>query len=260
MAVPARFALYPCLDTAPRFGDNPSQRGGRVKREDFLRAIREHPEDDALRLVFADWLEEHGGPSDRDRATFIRLEVERDRLKQTLYEDDPRVEGLDAQAQALWQRHKDEWLGPLAGLLPKEYETRRGFVGWASFSALEFTRKAGAICDLTPLEEVFIGRCDRPGMQALCACPALARVGRVTFYDTAIRSAGLATLAASAYLAGVRALVVEGNDVDPRGARALAQSPHVAGLRELNLSSNRLGDRGARAVAAGNWRELRSLD
>src|SRR5262249_55760420 len=150
--------------------------------------------------------------------------------------------------------------GPLAGLLPREYETRRGFVGWASFSALEFTHKAGAICDLTPLEEVFIGPCGRRGMEVLCACPALARVGRVTFYDTTIRSDGLAMLAASPHLAGVRALGVEGNGVGFRGARALARSPHVAGLRELNLNSNQIGDPGARALAAGNWQELRSLD
>jgi uncharacterized protein (TIGR02996 family) len=38
--------------------------------EEFIRAILAHPEDAALRLVYADWLEEHGDP----RAEFLRLE------------------------------------------------------------------------------------------------------------------------------------------------------------------------------------------
>jgi uncharacterized protein (TIGR02996 family) len=38
----------------------------------FVQDILDHPEDDAPRLVYADWLEEHGqGP----HAEFIRLQV-----------------------------------------------------------------------------------------------------------------------------------------------------------------------------------------
>jgi uncharacterized protein (TIGR02996 family) len=43
------------------------------EREAFLRAIRENPADDTARLVFADWLQEHGEP---ERAEFIRLQIE----------------------------------------------------------------------------------------------------------------------------------------------------------------------------------------
>jgi uncharacterized protein (TIGR02996 family) len=39
---------------------------------DFLRAIRESPDDDALRLVYADWLEEGPDPA---RGEFIRAQV-----------------------------------------------------------------------------------------------------------------------------------------------------------------------------------------
>src|SRR5438552_18844634 len=35
----------------------------------FLKAIRADPADDALRLIYADWLEEHGDP----RAEYLRL-------------------------------------------------------------------------------------------------------------------------------------------------------------------------------------------
>jgi uncharacterized protein (TIGR02996 family) len=43
----------------------------------LLRAILEHPEDDALRMVYADWLDDHDQP---ERAEFIRLQCELSRI------------------------------------------------------------------------------------------------------------------------------------------------------------------------------------
>ena len=40
----------------------------------FLADIRAHPDDDAPRLIYADWLEETGGPTEAVRAEFIRLQ------------------------------------------------------------------------------------------------------------------------------------------------------------------------------------------
>ncbi|HJZ56263.1 MAG TPA: TIGR02996 domain-containing protein, partial [Gemmataceae bacterium] len=42
----------------------------------LLAAIREHPEEDTPRLVYADWLDEQGGQANRDRAEYIRAAVE----------------------------------------------------------------------------------------------------------------------------------------------------------------------------------------
>jgi len=43
----------------------------------FLADIRENPEDDAPRLIYADWLEDHG---EEEQAEFIRVQVEESRL------------------------------------------------------------------------------------------------------------------------------------------------------------------------------------
>ena len=43
----------------------------------FLEYILAHPDEDAPRLVLADWLEEHGEDA---RAEFIRVQIERARL------------------------------------------------------------------------------------------------------------------------------------------------------------------------------------
>jgi uncharacterized protein (TIGR02996 family) len=44
------------------------------QREAFLKTIIENPQDDTPRLVFADWLEEHGEHGEPERAEFIRLQ------------------------------------------------------------------------------------------------------------------------------------------------------------------------------------------
>ena len=42
-------------------------------RRAFIHSIREAPDDDAPRLVYADWLEDNGDPQ---RAEFIRVQCE----------------------------------------------------------------------------------------------------------------------------------------------------------------------------------------
>lgn len=45
-------------------------------RSQLLREIAARPDDDTLRLAFADWLDEHGDAADRDRAEFVRVQCE----------------------------------------------------------------------------------------------------------------------------------------------------------------------------------------
>src|SRR5438270_6972316 len=49
-------------------------------RASFLAAVQADPEDDAPRLVYADWLQDNGDP---DRAEFIRVQVELARHKRS---------------------------------------------------------------------------------------------------------------------------------------------------------------------------------
>ena len=77
---------------------------------DFLRAVLASPEDDTLRLVYADWLEERDDP----RAEFLRLEV-------ALHQTEPRVRSPEL-CEQLHQAHGSldaRWLAlvdrPVAG-------------------------------------------------------------------------------------------------------------------------------------------------
>jgi|SRR5262245_63695048 len=70
----------------------------------LLSAIWEHPHDDNVRLVYADWLQENGQP---ERAEFIRLQCERARLDE--WDDAERIEALKAREEVLWKLHRKAW-------------------------------------------------------------------------------------------------------------------------------------------------------
>ena len=70
----------------------------------FLAAIREEPDAEDVRLVFADWLTDHGDP----RAEWLRLHVEQARL----HVGTARWTELDDARRAWLQRYQETWLGP----------------------------------------------------------------------------------------------------------------------------------------------------
>lgn len=80
-------------------------------RRALLSAIIASPDEDAPRLVFADWLQEHGDEHDHARAEFIRLQVEAARTP-----DGPGRAGFAERAVRLEQRHRAAWLAPLTAV------------------------------------------------------------------------------------------------------------------------------------------------
>ena len=89
----------------------------------FIDAIRISPDDDSPRLVFADWLDEHGESA---RAEFIRVQCELAPMPTF----ERRYEELHVRQLELLARHETEWLGEWADRL-----VRLGVSAW--FSALD---------------------------------------------------------------------------------------------------------------------------
>src|SRR4051794_25062384 len=87
----------------------------------FLTAICRSPDDDAPRLVYADWLEEHGDP---ERAEFIRVQCA---LAAETY-DDPRHDELEERNESLLGQHGEKWSTDVRGPGVREVCFRRGFV------------------------------------------------------------------------------------------------------------------------------------
>lgn len=75
----------------------------------FLKLICDQPADIGPRLVYADWLEEHGDP----RGEFIRVQC----ALSGLANDDPQQTSLKRREHELLRLHQQEWLRPLEQLL-----------------------------------------------------------------------------------------------------------------------------------------------
>jgi uncharacterized protein (TIGR02996 family) len=91
----------------------------------LLAAIRAAPDDDAPRLIYADWLDEHGQP---ERAEFIRVQIELAR------HDSPTLRQREA---ALLAEHHDALAGPLAAPHLR-FRFDRGFITGFGHTGLFF--------------------------------------------------------------------------------------------------------------------------
>src|SRR3712207_3468959 len=101
----------------------------------FLQAILENPEDDASRLIYADWLEEQGYPARSARGELIRVH---DALRD-LPADDPRRLQLEERQRELLEGHEAEWVAPLRELgLQGGWVFRRGFVERVTLTPPEY--------------------------------------------------------------------------------------------------------------------------
>jgi uncharacterized protein (TIGR02996 family) len=198
----------------------------------FLHAIQEAPDDDALRLVFADWLEENGDA----RGPFLRAQTER----AAWVPDLRRRNELHRLERRLLAAHGESWMGDLAGFC-RSWRFERGFAHVTMEARRFFTKR-------------FRDRGPRLLRDALAEGVRLIGVS----------SAHLAALADAPQLQALASLDLGGNDLDDDAARALALSPHLGRLTRLGLANNRIGGRGVRALAKSphlgrlTWLDLRN--
>jgi uncharacterized protein (TIGR02996 family) len=251
-----------------------------VAEEELLRAVRDDPDDDAPRLVYADWLEERGDP----RAEFIRVQCELARLG----EGDPRRRRLRARERAILARHRAEWIAPLAelGHVPWYFEHRpacefrRGFAEFIALECDDFLRRAGRLFEKTPVRHLRLwtdGRNEKvpqlaalpllarvavldlsknelglcgPGIGPFAESPHLARLRGLVLYENFLGSRQVATLTRSTAMPRLESLSFGWCSVRSAGAAALARSPSLRSLRYLDLSGESIGLTGVRAIAS----------
>jgi uncharacterized protein (TIGR02996 family) len=207
--------------------------------EAFLADIIESPDDDAPRLIYSDWLEDHG---QADRATFIRVQIE----LATLRQNDPRKPGLKTTERRLQEKHERQWAAPLPGLAG-DWGFRRGFVELIALPASTLVRHADAIFRSAPVREL---RLEDAGLiNRWARCAQLERLTALSLSGS-IGEVGLQQLLASPYLGRLRALSLAQTGIGGAGLRALAAWPQLAGLTSLDLADNSLGDEAVEALLA----------
>jgi uncharacterized protein (TIGR02996 family) len=251
-----------------------------MTRDALYRAILDNPEDDTPRLVFADWLEEHG---ESDRAELIRTQIERDRLgepakhcnfgdvrrpRRLTPKEAKRRDRLLARENELWQENEEAWTAELPVLNGIDWDRpQRGFVeGVTAESFRAFRTHARRLFDHIPLRGLRFGPSERfpeprnvkaESAIRLADFPALARLRHLEFHGSALGDRGAIALARSPHVANLVSLEMSMSMVDDEGAAALAESPYLGNLQGLLLYMNWITNSGASALA--HSRTLRRL-
>jgi uncharacterized protein (TIGR02996 family) len=176
-------------------------------RDAFLRAIAASPDDDAPRLIFSDWLDEHG---DAQRAEFVRAQCELASPKVSK----ERRHALRVRERELLGAHRQEWCQAL-GLPVEDVAFERGLIARVRLSQWD----GGRLLDpqfatwLAPLAEL-----DLSGLQ--------------------LGDDGLAAFAERAQLPALRKLILSDNGITDAGATALAWSEGMPRLDTIYLFAN----------------------
>jgi uncharacterized protein (TIGR02996 family) len=181
-------------------GEEINQRAG------LLSAVLDDPDAEAPRLVFADWLDEHGEP---ERAEFIRLQVEADKEA-----DEQRRAWLEYRAERLLLEHAKRWA---PSTWADAMEWRRGFVEW-------FDAKRWPLPD----PGLLFGR--HPVRGLVCDLRAGAPLSSVTAFPFAAR---------------LRSLTIVVSSLSRSDAEALVRCPDLGGLEELVIRAGERVDEGA---------------
>lgn len=252
-----------------------------TREGEFVGAVLAAPDDDAPRLVLADFLSGLGDP----RGEFIALQC---RLAAT---DDEARRALRIAENKLLAAHETAWTAAFFDVA-KSTPFRKVKVVFHRGFLEEATLPLEALDDLEPLFEAAPVlrrlRFDSPGFTGETHAPptlagrlSSALLRRVKSLDLRLPAGGDAAAVALAqcpHLTGLHTLHLEAtawpipdfptpvfsgppetHRLTVAGAWALASSPHLKGLRDVKLASNALGGAGVKALLEGGW-PLVSLD
>jgi uncharacterized protein (TIGR02996 family) len=172
----------------------------------FVQAIREAPTDLALRLVFADFLDEQGDPL----GPFIRLQFELEPLHDSY--TNARAKVLREREREMLKVYQNQWLGPLVALEDD----------WDKHAS--FTFRHGLVESAAMPTSVFLEH----GESILEQCPALQTIA---LYEVRAQGKVLSASRSLRHMAQFEVI----DWITPEDARALASSPNLAGLKSLTL-------------------------
>jgi uncharacterized protein (TIGR02996 family) len=119
-----------------------------MTRDELLQAVIENPDDDAPRLVFADWLENHG---EGERAEFIRVQIELAKLPN---EDNRRPE-LEQREREFLARNESEWVKPIRDWVVS-CTFHRGFIAEVAVKVDMYQKHTFELLQLAPIRRMSV--------------------------------------------------------------------------------------------------------
>jgi uncharacterized protein (TIGR02996 family) len=199
-------------------------------RDALLAAVIARPEDDLPRLVFADWLEEHGESA---WAAFIRTQI----AAEALPPGDPDRAALEWTAAGLLREYRTDWdreLPEWVTLQDTKIVYRRGFADELSTTPRRLFRDGHELGAVAPVRIVRL----RPQRRVSATTPRMFRAH--DYYKRIV------TLQLGPGLLGTAPLTPASPWTRAAGAPLdiylLTESRKLTALRELNVSANDLTD------------------
>ena len=226
-----------------------------TEAEAFLARIRAYPDDDAPRLVFADWLDEQGDP----RGAFIRVQLALAQLEadEAAAPELGSVGRTDREAnrtrlrtaeRELLVANRTEWEAPFGGLA-FGLKFRRGFVEEVNVYARDLVQHGDELFRAGPLRHVHLLNVSG-SLAAALQCHYLGRLAALTINASHAGEPLARAVARSVHLAGLKRLSLRRNRFEDDAAEHFAASPTFAAIEELDLRDNLMSETGARALAA----------
>jgi uncharacterized protein (TIGR02996 family) len=236
VAHPGLVRLYRYVGSPEGGGALWQREGDPARQESFVAAINDAPDDDTPRLVYADWLDEHG---DSDRAAFIRLQcrlAEREQVADVPFDDPDQQRVVQ-----LLQAHEARWTAELPALHGVHYALRQAFRGFPAVrfrNPADLIRHAGSVRTATPTEAVVFGTLPRTHLARLLKTPLPERICRLTAWNPLPGSEpALADWLTSLQAARLRQIHIKNCAGWTALLRAVAESHHLTRLEALKTDT-----------------------
>ena len=254
-----------------------------VQHESLFQALLANPHDDAVRWVYADWLEEQG---QGERAELIRVQMQ---LATTAWDEEGHPKLLIREQQILrefgqswqpepqpgmtWGRFHRGWVDSV--VVEDLQRLRTDAVQW--FNLAPITRLEVPMSHLTSVSaselatmpvlnrfrelNLRVNQLGDSGVKALCRSPMISGLQVLDLSYNYLSSPALQYLGKCQFLGRLKVLNLQGNLISDLGLHTLANSRFLLHLSQLNLRGNQITLRGAKALLnSPNFPDLKYLD
>lgn len=232
-----------------------------AKQREMLATVRSNFDDDAPRLVYADWLLERGDP----RGEFIQVQCS---IGERIHgatgrarEPDPtpaNYAALRATELAIYRKHRKAWLAPIEPFIRK-FSFRRGFVDTID-SGPGFAPGAAAVFEQHPLEILTMQGMKKDADYLALAEVPLPGLRRLGFDQQTISTRAVEGLFGSTTMSDLPGLSLYASTIERDGLEFVFEHSRLTGLRYLDIGLQAVSCDDEVLLALGRSSVLRNLE
>lgn len=222
-----KFATQQLKNFATRAEEHDAPKVSEGNETSLLESIGAKPEDDQLRLVYADFLMERG----IGWGEVIPLSLEAPGWEYGT----PEYESETPKLEKLTKKHLKQWLEPIRPFI-QGWSVERGLLSSVDTQPGKFIEAADAIALRAPRALLMLSGLKSKDLPALIATP-LGKFGEVRLERQRLSDADMTLLASSPTIAGVTTWDLSGNHFGDEGVKAIASSPNFRATTSLNLGT-----------------------